>query len=75
MELLEQMLGNGNEITFSILFIVILLYVIKTNDKREVKYQETIDKNQLIIGNTIILLNDLDEMKKNINKISDKIGA
>ncbi len=33
MELIEQLLTNGNELTFSVLFVVILGYVIKTNDK------------------------------------------
>lgn len=75
MELLEQLLTNGNEVTFSILFIVILGYVIKTNDKRELKYQETIDKNQQIISDTVKALNGFEDLKEDVQKIAEKVGA
>ena len=42
MELIESALMNGEQLTFSVLFIGMLLYVIKTNDKREENYRETI---------------------------------
>lgn len=75
MELMEQLLTNGNEITFSVLFIAILFYVIKTNDAREVKYQETIDKNQQIITDTVAALNGFEDLKQDVQKIAEKVGA
>lgn len=75
MELIENMLTNGTELTFSILFIAMLLYVIKTNDKREIKYQETIDKNQEIISETISALNGYEDLKEDVKKIAEKVGA
>lgn len=75
MELIEQLLTNGNELTFSVLFVVILGYVIKTNDKRELKYQETIDKNQQIISDTVAALNGFEDLKQDVQKIAEKVGA
>ena len=75
MEILEQLLSNGNELTFSVLFVVILGYVIKTNDKRELKYQETIDKNQQIISDTVAALNGFEDLKQDVQKIAEKVGA
>lgn len=75
MEVIEQLLANGNDITFSILFIGILLYVIKTNDTRELKYQTTIDKNQQIISDTVAALNGFEDLKQDVQKIAEKVGA
>lgn len=75
MELIEQLLANGNELTFSVLFVVILGYVIKTNDKRELKYQQTIDKNQQIITDTVAALNGFEDLKHDVQKIAEKVGA
>lgn len=75
MELIEGLLTNGNEITFSILFIVILVYVIKSNDTRESKYQQTIETNQQIISDTVAALNGFDELKEDVQKIAEKVGA
>lgn len=75
MEILDQLLTNGNELTFSILFIAILGYVIKTNDKRELKYQETIDKNQQIISDTVKALNGFEDLQHDVQKIAEKVGA
>ena len=67
MELIENLLTNGTEITFSILFILMLLYVIKTNDAREQRYQETI--------NTLTsALNGYQDLKKDVQYIRQKVG-
>lgn len=67
MELLENLLTNGTEITFSILFIAMLLYVIKTNDAREQRYQETI--------NTLTsALNGYQDLKEDVSYIRQKVG-
>lgn len=67
MELIENLLTNGTEITFSILFIGMLLYVIKTNDAREQRYQETI--------NTLTsALNGYQDLKEDVEYIRQKVG-
>lgn len=67
MELIANMLENGTEITFSILFIAMLLYVIKTNDAREQRYQETI--------NTLTsALNGYQDLKEDVSYIRQKVG-
>ena len=42
MEIINAAMANGDQITFSVLFIAMLLYVIKTNDAREQNYRDTI---------------------------------
>ena len=73
MELIENMLTNGTELTFSLLFIALLLYVIKKNDEREKQYQETIDKNQAIIRDTVNALNGYEDLKEDLQRINDKL--
>ena len=67
MELIENLLLNGTEITFSILFIAMLLYVIKTNDAREQRYQQTI--NTLTTA-----LNGYEDLKEDVAYIRQKVG-
>ena len=67
MELIENMLVNGTEITFSILFIAMLLYVIRTNDRREQRYQET-------ISTLTLALNGYDDIKEDVAYIRQKLG-
>lgn len=43
MEAIEMLLTNGGEITFTALFVALLWYVMKTNDKREEQYRFTIE--------------------------------
>lgn len=74
MELIENLLTNGTELTFSILFIGMLLYVIKKNDEREKQYQETIDKNQTIIRDTVNALNGYEDLKADLQRINDKLS-
>lgn len=67
MTILENLLTNGTEITFSILFIAMLVYVIKTNDAREQRYQETI--------NTLTsALNGYQDLKEDVSYIRQKVG-
>lgn len=67
MELIENFLVNGTEITFSVLFIAMLLYVIKTNDTREARYQET-------ISTLTLALNGYDDLKEDVAYIRQKLG-
>ena len=49
-----------------VLFVWLLMYVLKTTDAREKKYQEVIDK----LTNT---LNIVDDVKKDVKEIKNKI--
>lgn len=73
MELIENFIANGTDVTFSILFIALLLYVIRKNDDREKQYQETIDKNQTIIRDTVNALNGYEDLKEDLQRINDKL--
>lgn len=67
MELIENMLANGTELTFSFLFIGLFVYMIKTNDAREQRYQETI--------NTLTsALNGYEDLKEDVQYIRQKLG-
>lgn len=67
MDLIENLLVNGTEITFSILFIGMLVYVIKTNDGREQRYQETISA-------LTTALNGYEDLKEDVSYIRQKLG-
>ena len=49
-----------------VLFVWLLMYVLKTTDAREKKYQDVIDK----LTNT---LNIVDDVKKDVKEIKNKI--
>lgn len=67
MELIESMLVNGTELTFSVLFVSLFVYMIKTNGEREQRYQETISALTLA-------LNGYEDLKKDVAYIRQKIG-
>lgn len=67
MELIENMLTNGTELTFSILFIGLFIYMIRTNDAREQRYQET-------ISTLTSALNGYEELKEDVTYIRNKVG-
>ena len=66
MELIQSALTNGEQITFSVLFIGMLLYVIKTNDKREENYRETIKE-------LTTALNGFEDLKTAVSEIKTKV--
>ena len=67
MDIIENMLANGTELTFSFLFIGLFVYMIKTNDAREQRYQETI--------NTLTsALNGYEGLKEDVQYIRQKVG-
>lgn len=68
MTIIETALTNGEQLTFSALFIALLLYVIKTNDKREEDYRSTIEK-------LASALNGFEDLKASIEDIKRKIGG
>lgn len=67
MELIENMLANGTELTFSVLFVGLFVYMIKTNGEREQRFQETI--NQLTLA-----LNGYSDLKEDVAYIRQKLG-
>lgn len=75
---LQQLSGGG---VFAILFGFMLWYVLNQNDKREIRYQNTIDKNQEVIGKLADKLDvikevqeDVEEAKRDIQYIKAKMG-
>lgn len=67
MDIIETMLLNGTELTFSVLFVSLFVYMIKTNGEREQRYQETI--------NTLTrALNGYDDVKEDVAYIRQKLG-
>ena len=67
MEIIENLLVNGTELTFSVLFVSLFVYMIKTNGEREQRYQETI--NALTSA-----LNGYDDLKEDVAYIRQKLG-
>ena len=67
MEIIENLLSNGTEITLSILFIALFIWNIRTNDVRERRYQETISK-------LTSALNGYEDLKEDVQYIRNKIG-
>lgn len=67
MDLIETMLVNGTELTFSVLFVGLFVYMIKTNGEREQRYQETISALTLA-------LNGYEDLKEDVKYIRQKLG-
>ena len=72
--MLENLVNNPEQITFPILFVFLLFYTMKTNDKREQRYQYTIQENYDIVKNALKALRGYDEVKEDVKKILDKVG-
>ena len=66
MEIIEAALTNGEQLTFSVLIVVMLLYVIKTNDKREENYRDTIKE-------LTTALNGFEDLKTAVSEIKTKV--
>ena len=64
MEAMEMLLNSGGEITFTVLFVALLWYVMKTNDKREEQYRLTIDS----LSKALAGYEDLKEQIKEIKQ-------
>ncbi|MCO6019324.1 hypothetical protein CKN86_09655 [Carnobacterium divergens] len=68
METIEKLLTNPEQISFAVLFVGLLVYVMKTNDKREQNYRNTIDKLTQALSN-------FDEVKNKVEEIHKKISS
>ena len=71
MEIINEVMTNGEQVTFSVLFIGMLLYVIKTNDAREQNYRDTIKELTTALNGFEDLKNavaDIRQTFQNFNK-------
>lgn len=68
MELIEAMLTNGQTISFGILFVGLLVYVMKTNEAREENYRDTIKNMTEVLGVGI------EQLKGMVDDIKGKMG-
>lgn len=59
---LESLLNNPQGVTFTTLFVGLLIYVMKTNDTREQAYRNTIDK-------LTTALNTFDDLKEKVEEL------
>ncbi len=64
--MLEALLNNPEQVTFSVLFITLLVWVLTQNDKREKRYIDTIDT----LSNA---LNDFRDMRDTVEQINIKL--
>lgn len=64
-QFVENLLNNPNEISFATLFIGLFVWVMKANNGRELRYQETIQKLTDALG-------DVEIIKTMIENISAK---
>lgn len=68
----EELLMNPEQITFAVLFVGLLIYVMKTNDQREKQYRDTIDR----LTSSLVILEEIEEKVNNIHdKVSERNGA
>jgi len=56
------------------LFVFLLIYVLKTTQERENRLNTTIDKNQSIIQDLAAKLNVIEDVKKDVQDIKNKIN-
>lgn len=62
--MLEGLLTNPEQLTFGVLFVGLLVYVMKTNDSRENQYRETIDRLSKALATVSQIEDKLDEVLK-----------
>lgn len=65
MEILESLVVNAESISFALLFVGLLVYVMRTNDVRERQYRDTIDRLTRALGT-------LEDIEDKINRMYDK---
>lgn len=65
--MLEELLINPEQITFAVLFVGLLIYVMKTNDTREKQYRDTIDRLTIALGT-------LEDIEEKIDRLHGKLS-
>ena len=73
--MIEGLLENPEQITFTVLFVGLLIYVMKSNDNREQQYRETIDR----LTDHFEVVKDIESKVDNVTKYiykntKDKVG-
>ncbi|MDU1323475.1 MAG: BhlA/UviB family holin-like peptide [Clostridium botulinum] len=69
-ERMKYMISQG---AFAVLFCYLLYFVLKTSKEREEKMQSTIDKNQEVIGDLARKFDVLEDVKRSVDKIENKL--
>lgn len=69
----EEILANFEQLTFGALFVAMLVYSMRTNERREQRYIETIAENQETVKNAMKALRGYDEVKTNTERILDHV--
>lgn len=69
-ELLKMILGQG---IFCALFVWLLIKTMDENKKREINYQNTIQKNQEIIKDLAAKFTVIETVKKDVEDIKEEI--
>jgi YbbR domain-containing protein len=63
---MEQILNNPQGVTFTTLFVGLLVYVMKTNDNREKNYRDTISE-------LTKALNTFEDLKDKVESLVKKV--
>ena len=66
--MLENLLQNPEQITFTVLFVGLLIYVVRTNDVREEQYRETISRLTMALGT-------VEDIEEKIDRLSNKLDT
>jgi len=69
--MLEQLLANPDQITFTVLFVGLLVYVMRTNDSRENQYRETIDRLTSALGTLEDVEEKIDMLNSSLRRKDD----
>lgn len=64
--MIENLLQNPEQITFAVLFVGLLVYVMRTNDVRENQYRETINRLTLALGT-------LEDIEEKIDRLTGRL--
>ena len=65
---LEQFIQKPEQITFAVLFVGLLVYVMKTNDIREKQYRETINRLTKALGTVENIEEKIDHLSNTVSK-------
>jgi hypothetical protein len=68
-QVLETLLSEGGNITYGVLFVTLLLYVVRTNDAREQNYRDTIkDLSDALNNGLADIKNNVEDIKESIKE-------
>lgn len=70
-QFVENLLSNPNEISFAVLFVGLFVWVMKSNNGRELRYQETIQKLTDALGDVEIIKSMIENISLKFTKEED----